>query len=177
VDYIIRKATMNDREAIKQLIATSARGLSQNDYSIEQIEAALQGIFGVDSQLIADTTYFVAESDGKLIGCGGWSKHKTIFGGDDYASRDLTEIDPESEPAKIRAFFVHPEFARRGIGRAILKACESEARAAGFRSLELLSTLPGIPLYRACGFEGTTQVEYETAGGQKMQFVPMRKKL
>jgi len=177
MDYTIRKATMDDRAAIKQLIAESARGLSQNDYSKEQIEAALKAIFGVDSQLIADTTYFVAESESGLLGCGGWSKRKATFGGDDYADRDFNELDPESEPAKIRAFFIHPQFARQGIARAILNACESEARAAGFRSLELLSTLPGIPLYRACGFEGTTQVEYELTGGQKLPFVPMRKKL
>jgi GNAT superfamily N-acetyltransferase len=176
MEYIIRKATMDDREAIRELIAASARGLSQNDYSEQQIEAALQGIFGVDSQLIADATYFVAESAGQLVGCGGWSKRKTTFGGDLYASRDMTEIDPQSEPAKIRAFFVHPHFARKGIARAMLAACEIEAKAAGFRSLELLSTLPGIPLYRACGFEGTKVVEYES-GGERIPFVPMLKKL
>ena len=177
MDYIIRKATFEDRDAIQELIAASARGLSQDDYSEQQIEAAIEGVFGVDSQLISDQTYFVAESSGTLVGCGGWSKRRTVFGGDQYVSRDSTELDPESEPAKIRAFFVHPQFARRGIGRAILNACESEARAAGFRSLELISTMPGIPLYRACGFEGTSVVDYEAAGGVKLPFVPMRKPL
>jgi GNAT superfamily N-acetyltransferase len=177
MDYFIRKAKLEDRKAIKELIAASARGLSQHDYSEQQVEAALKGAFGVDSQLISDQTYFVAESSGRLVGCGGWSKRRTVFGGDDYASRDSTELDPVSEPAKIRAFFVHPQFARRGIARAILNACENEARAAGFRSLELISTLPGIPLYRACGFEGASPVEYEAAGGLKLQFVPMRKNL
>jgi GNAT superfamily N-acetyltransferase len=177
MDYFIRKATLEDREAIRKLIAASARGLSQNDYSEQQIEAALHGVFGVDSQLIEDETYFVADSSGALVGCGGWSKRRTIFGGDEYVSRDSSELDPETEPAKIRAFFVHPQFARRGIARAILTACENEAKAAGFRSLELIATLPGLPLYRACGYEGTAPVEYEASGGLKMQFVPMRKKL
>jgi GNAT superfamily N-acetyltransferase len=177
MDYFIRKATLEDRDAIRQVIAASARGLSQEDYSEQQIEAALQGIFGVDSQLITDATYFVAESSGAVVGCGGWSKRRTLAGGDAYVSRDSSELDPESEPARIRAFFVHPQFARRGIARAILTACENEARAAGFHALELLSTLPGLPLYRACGYEGTERVEYDASGGLKLEFVPMRKSL
>lgn len=177
MDYIIRKATLSDRAAIEQLIARSARNLSRKDYSDEQIEAAIRSVFGADTSLILDGTYFVAESDGRLLGCGGWSKRKTLFGGDQFASRDAGELDPQTEPAKIRAFFIHPEYARKGIGRAILSRCEAESRACGFRSLELMSTLPGLKLYRACGYEGHERVEYEIGDGVTIQFVPMRKDL
>jgi GNAT superfamily N-acetyltransferase len=177
MDYLIRKATLDDRAAIEELIVESARVLSRKDYSDEQIEAAVETVFGVDTSLILDGTYFVAESDGRLLGCGGWSKRKTLFGGDQFASRDASELDPQTEPAKIRAFFIHPESARKGIARAILSKCEAEARACGFRSLELMSTLPGLKLYRACGYEGVERVEYEIGGGVTIQFVPMRKDL
>jgi GNAT superfamily N-acetyltransferase len=177
MDYIIRKATLADRAAIEQLIIESARALSRKDYSDEQIEAAIESVFGVDTSLILDGTYFVADSSGALVGCGGWSKRKTLFGGDRFAVRDSGELDPQTEPAKIRAFFIHPKCARQGIGRALLSRCETEARACGFRSLELMSTLPGIKLYRACGYEGQERVEYETGGGVTIQFVPMRKDL
>ncbi len=176
-DYIVRKATLDDRVAIEQLIAESARGLSREDYSERQIEAALATVFGVDTNLILDGTYFVAESSGRLLGCGGWSRRKTLFGGDQYAGRDSSELDPQTEPAKIRAFFVHPERARQGIGRAILAACEREARAYGFRSLELMATLPGLKLYQSCGYEGDERVEYEIGDGVRIEFVPMRKEL
>jgi GNAT superfamily N-acetyltransferase len=177
MNYVIRKATIDDRESIMQLIDASAHGLSRDDYSEQQIEAALKGVFGVDTDLILDGTYFVAESDGILIGCGGWSKRKTLFGGDRYATRDAGQIDPATEPAKIRAFFIHPEHARKGIARAILAACETEARASGFRSLELMSTLPGLKLYRACGYEGDRHEELDLGGGVSLGLVPMRKTL
>lgn len=168
MDYLIRKAKLDDREAIEHLIVESARNLSLADYSEQQIEAAILTVFGVDTDLILDETYFVADRAGMLIGCGGWSKRKTLFGGDRFASRDSSELDPKTEAAKIRAFFVHPEFARKGIGRAILAACENEARACGFRSVELMSTLPGVRLYRACGYEGDERVEYELGNGVRI---------
>lgn len=177
MDYIIRKATLADRSAVEQLIIESARNLSRDDYSEQQIEAAIATVFGVDTNLILDGTYFVADCDGALIGCGGWSRRKTLFGGDQYATRDASELDPATEPAKIRAFFVHPEHARKGIARAILAACESEARACGFQSVELMSTLPGLKLYRACGYVGDRRVEYEIGEGVSIEFVPMRKVL
>jgi GNAT superfamily N-acetyltransferase len=177
MDYIIRKATIADRDAIKQLIIESARSLSRDDYSEQQIEAAIATVFGVDTNLILDGTYFVADSDGTLIGCGGWSKRKTLFGGDQYATRDAGELDPKTEPAKIRAFFVHPEHARKGIARAILAACESEARACGFQSVELMSTLPGLKLYWACGYKGDERVELDVGGGVTIGLVPMKKDL
>jgi len=125
---IIRKATMEERDALQQLIAESARELSREHYSDAQVEAAIATVFGVDTTLIEDGTYFVVESDGELAGCGGWSKRKTLFGGDQYSSRNTANIDPETEPAKIRAFFIHPDHARKGVARAILSRCEDEAR-------------------------------------------------
>jgi len=177
MDYVVRKATLDDRAAIEQLIIESARSLSREDYSEQQIEAALATVFGVDTNLILDGTYFVADREGVLIGCGGWSKRKTLFGGDQYVARDSSKVDPRSEPAKIRAFFVHPAHARKGIARAILAACENEARACGFQSLELMATLPGLRLYRACGYAGEERVEYELVDGVTIEFVPMRKEL
>ncbi len=177
MDYIIRKATLSDRAAITQLIQDSARSLSREDYSEEQIEGAIATVFGVDTNLIIDGTYFVAERNGELIGCGGWSRRKTLFGGDQYTTRDATYLDPRTEPAKIRAFFIHPEHARKGIARAILAACESEARSCGFQSLELMSTLPGIKLYRACGYEGENRFELEVGDGVTIGLVPMKKEL
>ena len=176
VDYLIRKAQLDEREEIHKLIIASARHLSRDDYSEQQIEAAIKAVFGVDTSLILDGTYFVAESGGTLVGCGGWSRRRTLFGGDQFSDRDLSALDPRTEAAKIRAFFVHPNFARQGIARAILTRCESEASAYGFRALELMSTLPGIKLYRACGYEGTERVEYDV-GGVVIEFVVMRKDL
>jgi GNAT superfamily N-acetyltransferase len=147
----IRKASLNDRAAIQELIAASARHLSQ-EYSTEQIETAIASVFGVDTDLIDDGTYFVVEIGDRLAGCGGWSRRRTLYGGDQYVDRDTSYLDPDFEPAKIRAFFVHPDFARRGVGRAILELCEREAAANGFKALELMSTLPGIKLYKACGY-------------------------
>ncbi len=177
MDYILRKATLSDRAAVAQLIKDSARSLSRADYSDEQIEGAIATVFGVDTNLIIDGTYFVAESFEGLIGCGGWSKRQTLFGGDQYATRDAGYLDPMTEPAKIRAFFIHPQQARKGIARAILEACETEAQAAGSKSLELMSTLPGIKLYRACGYAGDDRVELEVGAGITIGLVPMRKEL
>ena len=166
---------MDEREPIMRLIAESARYLSREHYDDKKIETAIATVFGVDTTLIEDGTYFVAESDGVLMGCGGWSKRKTLFGGDQYSSRDTDYIDPASEPAKIRAFFIHPDHARKGIARAILARCESEARAEGFRALELMSTLPGIEFYKSCGFSATGDFELELRDGEKLELVPIRK--
>ncbi|HEX6717965.1 MAG TPA: GNAT family N-acetyltransferase [Pyrinomonadaceae bacterium] len=174
---IIRKATMDEREAIQQLIAESARRLSREYYNDAQIEAAIAMVFGVDTNLIEDGTYFVAASEGELVGCGGWSKRKNLFGGDQYESRDAGYLDPQSEPARIRAFFIHPDHARKGIARAILSRCEDEARAQGFRALELMATLPGIEFYKSCGFSETGNFDLELTKGVKLELVPMRKEL
>lgn len=177
MDFVIRKASLDDRAAIEQLIIESARRLSRDDYSSEQIEAAIKTVFGVDTNLILDGTYFVAESEGALLGCGGWSKRRTLFGGDKYAARDSSELDPNSEAAKIRAFFIHPNHSRQGIARAILATCENEAKACGFRSLELMATLPGLKFYRACGYEGNDRVACDLGDGVSIEFVPMKKEL
>jgi GNAT superfamily N-acetyltransferase len=168
---------MDEREAIKQLIAESARHLSRQHYSDTQIEAAIATVFGVDTDLIEDGTYLVAEESGVLVGCGGWSKRKTLFGGDQYASRDAAYLDPATEFAKIRAFFIHPAHARKGIARAILTRCEDEARAQGFRGLELMATLPGIEFYKSCGFEPAGNFNLDLIDGVKLELVPMRKDL
>jgi GNAT superfamily N-acetyltransferase len=177
MDYVIRKARLDEREAIERLIAESARKLSLEDYSAEQIEGAIKTVFGVDTDLIQDETYFVAESNGTLVGCGGWSRRRTLFGGDRFARRDSSALDPRTEAAKIRAFFVHPAWARKGVGRAILAACESEAQAQGFRALELMSTLPGIKLYRVCGYAEGERAELEVGDNLKIELARMRKDL
>jgi GNAT superfamily N-acetyltransferase len=177
MDYEVRKATVDDREAITRLIAESARHLSRAEYSDKQIEAAIASVFGVDTELIHDGTYFVADQDGTLIGCGGWSRRKTLFGGDQFSNRDAGYLDAEKEPAKIRAFFVHPEHARKGVARAILSACERKALEHGFHALELMATLPGIKFYQACGYARKGFFDLELADGVKLELVPMRKEL
>ena len=174
---IIRKAKLDERDAIQQLIADSARYLSRAHYDDQQIETAIATVFGVDTTLVEDGTYFVVEIDGKLVGCGGWSKRKTLFGGDQYTSRDTGYLDPTSEPAKIRAFFIHPDHARKGIARAILNECETEARAQGFRALELMSTMPGIEFYKSCGFTETGKFDLQLTEAVNLELVPMRKDL
>ena len=174
---IIRKATIEERDAMSELIAESARHLSRAHYNAQQIETAIATVFGVDTSLIEDGTYFVVEVDGNLAGCGGWSKRKTLYGGDQYTSRDTNYLDPTSEPAKIRAFFIHPDHARKGIARALLNHCETEARAQGFRALELMSTLPGIEFYKSCGFEETGNFDLQLTDAVTLELVPMRKDL
>lgn len=173
----IRRATMDDREPVKQLIAESARILSRAHYNDAQIEAAIATVFGVDTDLIDDGTYFVVEISGVLAGCGGWSRRKTLFGGDQYSSRDAGYLDPQKDFAKIRAFFIHPDHARKGVARAILARCEDEARAYGFRGLELMSTLPGVEFYKSCGFSERGTFDLELTHGVKLELVPMQKQL
>lgn len=178
MERALRNATSKDGPAIAELIAASAHGLCGDDYSDVQIESALRmGVFGVDSALIADGTYYVVEVEGRLVGCGGWSKRRTLFGGDRFAGRDAEMLDPRSEPAKIRAFFVHADWARQGIGRQILERCESDARASGFRSLEMMATLTGVRMYGALGYDVAERVRYEMEDGVSIEFVRMRKEL
>ena len=176
-DYVIRKATLEDREAIQRLIADSARLLSRDYYRDIQIESAIESVFGVDTDLIDDGTYFVAEHQDGLVGCGGWSKRKTLFGGDQFTNRASGMLDPASEAAKIRAFFIHPRYARKGIAGQILEHCEREARNSGFRSLELMATLPGVPFYTAAGFTSQEPFELELRGGVVLELLSMRKEL
>ena len=173
----LRKATAADVPVLQELIARSARGLSTDDYRPAQVEGALRGAFGVDSQLLKDQTYFVAEENGVIIGCGGWSYRATLFGGDARSERDSSSLDPKTQAAKIRAFFVDPAQARRGIGTMLLARCEQEAKKRGFSQVELMATLPGVKLYAARGYVGTEQVSYDVGSGESIEFLPMRKNL
>jgi GNAT superfamily N-acetyltransferase len=174
LDYSLRKATRADRRELERLIARASRALAGRDYRAEQIEAALGGAFGVDTQLIDDGTFFAAALECGIIGCGDWSRRRTLFGGDAYALRDAGELDPATDAARIRAFFVDPDYTRRGVGRALLERCEAEARAQGFARFELMSTLSGIPLYEALGYQRGELVRYH-AGNIPIEFVPMHK--
>jgi N-acetylglutamate synthase-like GNAT family acetyltransferase len=163
----IRLAKIEDVPALQHLIQESVRGLSAMYYSPEQIESALHHVFGVDTQLIHDETYFIAEADGEFAGAGGWSKRKTLFGGDQSKSNRVDSIlDPGTEPARIRAFYIHPDWSRRGIGSVILNACEDAARAAGFKHVELASTLPGIPFYLSRGYEKAEEIRINMDDGE-----------
>jgi GNAT superfamily N-acetyltransferase len=173
----LRKAVLDDVAALESLIARSARGLSFADYRPSQIEGALTGAFGVDTQLIKDGTYFIAEEDGQIAGAGGWSYRATVFGSDARGDRDPSVLDPRRHAARIRAFFVDPAKSRRGIGSLLLERCESEARARGFTSAELLATLPGVRLYAARGYSGGQRVCFDVGSGEIIEFVPMQKTL
>ena len=131
----------------------------------------------MDTQLIRDGTYFVVESEGKIVGCGGWSHRRTLFGSDARTDREPGKLDPRTDAAKIRAFFIDPAYARRGIGRAILHTCEEAARAYGFTRFELMATLPGVRLYRACGYVGEARITYPVGPDLAIEFVPMKKEV
>ena len=168
----IRAATQADVPALHDLIDTSVRRLSAGFYTPQQIEAALEGVFGVDSQLIADGTYFIIDGDAGPAASGGWSGRRTLYGGDQAKDASDPRLDPRTEPARIRAFFVHPAHARRGLARRIYTECERAARSAGFRRFELMATLPGEPLYLALGFTVEERVIL-TRGGVPMPFARM----
>ena len=182
-DFRIRKADAEDVPRLREVIETSVRGLQAADYTAAQIEGALASVYGVDSQLIADGTYLVAEIEGAgaaaltIVGCGGWSKRKTLYGGDQFAGREDSLLDPARDAAKIRAFFVNPAWARRGIGTLILEACESAARDAGFTRLEMGATLSGVAFYRAKGYAELESLEVALANGEALAIVRMAKEL
>lgn len=180
----IRLAEAGDIPALRKLIEASVRGLQAGDYSAVQLEKALETVYGVDTQLISDRTYFAAEEVDDLgepsrvpllVGCGGWSKRKTLYGGDQFASREDSLLDPAKDAAKIRAFFVHPAWARRGIGSMILEACEAAAQDAGFRRLEMGATLTGVPFYRAKGYVELEAAEAPLENGLTLPIVRMGK--
>jgi GNAT superfamily N-acetyltransferase len=175
MEFTLRTATLADRAKLEGLIARSIRQLGAGDYSTAQIEAALKGAFGVDTQLIADGTYFVVEAQGCLVGCGGWSYRRTLFGGDTQARRDAGELDPAVDAARIRAFFVDPQAARSGIGRALLAHCEEAAVRRGFHSFELMATLPGVRLYAACGYVAQVEVQHPLTAEIAIRFLQMKK--
>ena len=183
VDIRIRKAVTADVPVLRRLIEASVWELQAEDYTDAQMEGALESVYGVDSQLIADGTYLVAEMEEAgsakpiIVACGGWSKRKTLYGGDQFAGREDSLLDPARDPAKIRAFFVHPSWARRGIGGLILEACESAAREAGFTRLEMGATLSGVAFYRAKGYAALENLEVRLSNGEVLPIVRMAKEI
>lgn len=169
----LRPALLTEVAALNALIHASATDLSKAYYTPAQIAALITYVFGVDSQLLVDGTYFVIERQGTLAACGGWSWRRTLFGGDQAKDATDPALNPASEAARIRAFFVHPACARQGLGRRLLTHCEAAARAAGFRRTELMATLPGVPLYQALGYQALESVSHHLPDGQTVDFVRM----
>jgi GNAT superfamily N-acetyltransferase len=170
---IIRAASLDDVDAIRRLIDASVRLLSVGYYSNAEIESGLRFVFGPDTQLIADGTYFVMDASDGLAAAGGWSRRRTLYGGDQFKEERDPLLDPTTESAKIRAFFVHPAYARRGLATRLYAECERAARREGFRSFELGATLPGVPLYRALGFVEGERVDAVLPNGTTLPVVRM----
>ena len=179
--FTLRLATDADIPTLHALIEASVRGLQAGDYTQAQMEGALGTVLGLDTQLILDRTYFVAEAadprggDARIAGCGGWSKRKTLFGADRGPGREPEMLDPATDAAKVRAIFVHPEFARQGLGSLILATVEDAARAAGFQRFEMGSTLTGVPLYRLKGYVEIELIDVPLANGETLPVVKMVK--
>ncbi len=179
--FRIRVATAGDIPALRELIDLSVRGLQSTDYTPEQIDSALRTVFGVDSQLISDGTHLVAETtvhaSPVIVGCGGWSKRKTLYGGDRWKDRQNDFLDPHHDAAKIRSFFIHPDWARRGVGSMILDACEAAARAAGFTRFEMGATLTGVKLFRERGYAALERIDLPLEHGLFLPVVRMSKQV
>ena len=182
----LRLAQDEDIPALDHLMRRAVRFLSVGYYTERQIEISLAHVFGIDTQLIKDCTYFVAETvevsesgqpESRIVGCGGWSRRSTLYGGDQTKQDDDSLLDPAVDAARIRAFFVDPDFARRGIGRRIMEACERAAAEAGFTRLELGATLPGVPLYEAMGYQAIESFEHPMPEGELLPVVRMGKYL
>jgi GNAT superfamily N-acetyltransferase len=169
----LRAATPDDIPALRALIDASVRGLGTGFYTPEQIDASLRHMFGVDTQLIADGTYYVIEAEGTIVAAGGWSGRRTLFGGDQMKTEEDARLDPATEPARIRAFYVHPGWARRGLARRLFTHCRDAAAAAGFRTLELMATLPGVPFYTTLGFVARERVNVPLPDGVLLPCVRM----
>jgi GNAT superfamily N-acetyltransferase len=179
--FQIRPALPADVPVLRELIDSSVRQLQAQDYSREQIDSALRTVFGVDSQLIADGTYLLAETvpdpsrQTTIVACGGWSKRKTLYGGDRWKNRQDDLLDPRIDAAKIRAFFVHPAWARRGIGTLVLDACENAARAAGFTRFEMGAMLTGVKLFQERGYAAVERIEVPLEGAITLPVIHMAK--
>jgi GNAT superfamily N-acetyltransferase len=182
-NFTIRVALPSDVPVLRNLIDSSVRRLQSQDYTPQQIESALRTVFGVDSQLIGDGTYllvetFPAASDRKhpiIVGCGGWSRRKTLYGGDRWHDRQDDLLDPAKDAAKIRAFFIHPDWARQGIGTLLLDACEAAARAAGFTRFEMGATLTGVKLFQQRGYVALERLEVPLEGDITLPLMHMVK--
>lgn len=172
-----RLATAADKPILEALIRKSGIGLSEGFYTAEQAAAITNEVYGVDSALVADGTYFAIEAAGAIVACGGWSRRGTDCGGDHAKSGDDHLLDPGTEPARIRAFFVDPDFARQGLGAMLLDHCTRAAAGAGFKALELVATMPGEPLYLRYGFTAMKRIEMPLSGGVSVALTRMRKEL
>ncbi len=168
-----RIATPDDAPALAEVMAAAIAELQKGFLDPAQIESS-RTIMGLDRQLLIDGTYFVVEDAGRIAGCGGWSRRATLYGGDHTPGRDAALLDPATEPARVRAMYTHPDFARRGVGRLILQLCEAAARAEGFRRVELMATLSGRALYSQCGYEDIEAIE-DARGGAAVPLVRMGK--
>lgn len=175
MQFVSRLAILDDVAILQQLIAQSVRGLSPGYYTPAQIESSIKHIFGIDTQLIADGTYYVIESGNTIVACGGWSKRNTLFGGDQYKEEADPLLDPAVDAARIRAFFVLLDWARQGLGRMMITLCEDAAMQKGFTRFELGSTLPGEPLYTAMGYKRIEQIDVSLADGEFLQIIRMGK--
>jgi GNAT superfamily N-acetyltransferase len=171
----LRLATEHDLPALRVVMARAIAELQAGFLTPEQV-AASSAMMGLDTRLIEDRTYFIAELDGAVAGCGGWSRRATLYGGDHSAGRDARLLDPATEPARVRAMYTDPDFVRRGVGRAVLAACETAAREAGFQRVELMATLAGRPLYLAAGYLPIEQIT-DTNGAVPVPLVRMGKGL
>jgi GNAT superfamily N-acetyltransferase len=174
---MIRVATMADVPALQALIELSVRGLSLGFYTPGQVDAAMRHVFGVDTQLIEDGTYYIIPGPSGPVAAGGWSARQTLYGGDQMKAAADPLLNPATDAARIRAFFVHPSSARQGLARQIYTACENAAAAAGFRSFELMATLPGEPLYLALGFRAVERIISTLPDGVAVPFVRMSRRI
>lgn len=172
--FSIRAATESDIPAITQLMRAAIESLQKGFLSDDEIEAS-KDIMGLDTQIIADRTYFVVEDAGEIVGCGGWSRRKTLFGGDHSAGRDAGVLDPATDAAKIRAMYTHPAHVRRGVGRLVLETCEKAAASEGFRRAEMGATLAGVPLYETCGYRKIESFKSPTRSGVDVPLFRMEK--
>jgi GNAT superfamily N-acetyltransferase len=173
--FSIRPGLAEDLPVLKALIERSALALSVGFYTQQQAESVTREVFGVDSQLVADGTYYAIEADGVIVACGGWGKRSTSFGGDQAKSAPERLLDPATEAARIRAFFVDPAWARRGLGSMLMAHCAARAAAAGFSTLELVSTMPGEPLYLALGFVEVERFDLLLRQGVRVPVARMRR--
>ena len=173
----IRPADIADLKQIRDLIAASVHGLQAGEYSQSQRDAALGTVFGTDTNLIKDKTYFILEIDGKMAGCGGWSFRKALFVADTLTAAEPELLDQKTDSARIRAFFIHPDFARRGLGKAILEYCENKAKAAGFKKCALGATLTGVPFYEKAGYKAIERIDAPLPNGETIGIVQMDKSL
>ena len=181
-DFRVRPAVLADLPVLRVLIDASVRRLQADDYTPAQREGALQTVFGVDTQLIADGTYLVVEychpellSETVIVACGGWSKRKTLYGADQWTDRQDDLLDPHHDAAKIRAFFIHPDWSRRGIGTLLLEACENAAKSAGFRRFEMGATLTGAKLFRTRGYLPVKNLVVPLTNGESLPIIHMEK--